>query len=741
MKLALALIGKDEEDNIKRLLESVKDGVEGVAYVDTGSTDNTKQVVIEHCFDNDIECFVQDFEWESDFSKARNKSFELAKKIDYDWLLWLDCDDVVEDIVGLRYGLQQLSPETDCVLLPYYYAWDSYGHPSVVHTRERLFRQGTNPIWENRKIHECINLTGYNVVKLNYPIFHRRTQRDIEIDSNRNVNLLKLEYNNKPDDPRTIFYYARELYHSGAYDRALELFKIRVSEKCLHGSYDERFASYMYMAEYYISVKQFAEALENLNKALLLHDDVPDCYFLRGICYEGLGKNKAAIHSYESAIRSDCHYRETTYEGQKGGLIGGFGVKLLSNIYRGVQGINTRYQLGIYLPRSYIEPLKKLEFLYHNIGLYKEALEICNLISEYSGRDAIIHDIHYLKDMAKRRIPHSVILEHIVKNGGLKLNIGSGSQKISGFFNIDKYDDRADIQSSLLDLELPSRCCKRINAFHFLEHLDVLEYMKTMYEISRIMIPKGIFEITVPDFEECSKELIKLYELEKQQKDDSPKNLLMINWYFKTIYGRQVTEGNIDLGQFHKKGFLQKFLEMEIQNLGFSIIKSEKYVDNDTPSLRLIAQKKLVVIFPQLEETFSNPSSRLRHALVYAQIKQWHKNNIHAVCSKGNLQQEINQCLPDVVIISQYGGEFNAIIERHKGEIKFIYDYSEDMGAFSSCYDTMKRCHVIVCCSSALADKVKNDLNVENQEVVVIPDMYEDRNTDELIKKLQIHQL
>ena len=85
-EISLCMIVKDEEDVIARCLDSVKDLVDEIIIVDTGSTDRTKEIVSKYTDK------IYDFEWVNDFSKARNFSFSKATK---DYILWLDADDII----------------------------------------------------------------------------------------------------------------------------------------------------------------------------------------------------------------------------------------------------------------------------------------------------------------------------------------------------------------------------------------------------------------------------------------------------------------------------------------------------------------------------------------------------------------------------------------------------------------------------------------------------------------------
>ncbi|MFN4190550.1 MAG: glycosyltransferase, partial [Pseudothermotoga sp.] len=60
------MIVKDEENNIRRALDSIKNVVDEIVVVDTGSSDNTPNIVREY---TDKLYFHP---WKNDFSEARN---------------------------------------------------------------------------------------------------------------------------------------------------------------------------------------------------------------------------------------------------------------------------------------------------------------------------------------------------------------------------------------------------------------------------------------------------------------------------------------------------------------------------------------------------------------------------------------------------------------------------------------------------------------------------------------------
>ena len=86
MKLSLCMIVRDEEKVLARCLDSVKDAVDEIVIVDTGSSDNTAALAKRYTR------AVFPLAWTDDFSAARNFSFEKATG---DYLMWLDADDAI----------------------------------------------------------------------------------------------------------------------------------------------------------------------------------------------------------------------------------------------------------------------------------------------------------------------------------------------------------------------------------------------------------------------------------------------------------------------------------------------------------------------------------------------------------------------------------------------------------------------------------------------------------------------
>jgi tetratricopeptide (TPR) repeat protein len=86
MDLSLCMIVKNEEASLPQALSSVKEVVDEMIILDTGSTDRTAEIAKE------FGASVYHFEWCNDFSAARN---EALKYVQGQWVLVLDADEVL----------------------------------------------------------------------------------------------------------------------------------------------------------------------------------------------------------------------------------------------------------------------------------------------------------------------------------------------------------------------------------------------------------------------------------------------------------------------------------------------------------------------------------------------------------------------------------------------------------------------------------------------------------------------
>lgn len=92
IKIALVIMVKDEEKRILTTLKSIKNQVDGIVMLDTGSTDQTISISKSFALENNLSFHLKKKTFQ-DFSTTRNIMLKFAKKFDYTHLFLLDCND------------------------------------------------------------------------------------------------------------------------------------------------------------------------------------------------------------------------------------------------------------------------------------------------------------------------------------------------------------------------------------------------------------------------------------------------------------------------------------------------------------------------------------------------------------------------------------------------------------------------------------------------------------------------
>lgn len=210
--ISLCMIVKNEEDILSRCLDSVKNIVDEVIIIDTGSTDNTKAIASKYT-DR-----IFDFQWIDDFAAARNAAFTNATM---DYILWLDADDVIEDddykkFIELK---ETIDFSVDSVTMNYNLGFDEYGNVAFSTKRNRLVKREKNFRWIGA-VHEYLEVYG-NIMHSEVAITHR----SLSHDSDRNLNIYEKRLKEGENfSPRDLYYFANELLDHKIYERAADFY-------------------------------------------------------------------------------------------------------------------------------------------------------------------------------------------------------------------------------------------------------------------------------------------------------------------------------------------------------------------------------------------------------------------------------------------------------------------------------------------------------------------------------------
>lgn len=209
--ISLCMIVKDEEKVLRRCLDSVKDLVDEIVIVDTGSTDGTRQIAASYTDK------VYDFKWIHDFSAARNFAFSKAA---CDYIYSADADEVINEENREKFKIlkQTLLPEVEIVQM-YYGNQLSFGtiYNYDRELRPKLFKRIRTFEWIE-PIHETVRLNPVvydSDVEITHLPQESHTGRDLQAFKRQIAKEGRLS-------ERLFNLYAKELFVSGSNQDFLE---------------------------------------------------------------------------------------------------------------------------------------------------------------------------------------------------------------------------------------------------------------------------------------------------------------------------------------------------------------------------------------------------------------------------------------------------------------------------------------------------------------------------------------
>jgi glycosyltransferase involved in cell wall biosynthesis len=203
------MITRDNETTLPSALASVAPWADELVVVDTGSKDGTIDIA------RSFGARVFEFTWCDDFGEARNAALSHCRG---EWVFHLDSDETLDSASGppLRTLVESSG---DPIVRGYFLNYSPRGDVSD-RIRTSLLRRSVT--WEGR-IHEmaCLNMfnaDGEIQIKDSGLVIHHSGYDDPDLlqrKSARNLRLLRIENDERPNNPRTLYYLSGELLRNG----------------------------------------------------------------------------------------------------------------------------------------------------------------------------------------------------------------------------------------------------------------------------------------------------------------------------------------------------------------------------------------------------------------------------------------------------------------------------------------------------------------------------------------------
>ncbi|MBI2660520.1 glycosyltransferase, partial [Candidatus Woesearchaeota archaeon] len=295
--ISLCMITKNEEKYLEQCLNSVKDIVDEIIIVDTGSTDKTKEIAKK------FNAKVYDFKWSDDFSAARNESLKHATK---DWILVIDADEVIEeqDLKKIKNSIEEgdfagFSLEQHSYLNKFFEGAvkndSNFGLAKdyqfyIPHFLVRLFRNKLG-FYFRHKVHELIEDSirekGLKYKKLDAVLHHFGSVKDEKVISGKAEDYSKMimeQLQEEPESARYNYQAARMFLGKNDFSNALKYFEKAAK---INPNYKLVFSE---IAKIYLQMNDKNRAIEYFKKSMRQNHDNPSPANNLAVVYMSIGR-------------------------------------------------------------------------------------------------------------------------------------------------------------------------------------------------------------------------------------------------------------------------------------------------------------------------------------------------------------------------------------------------------------------------------------------------------------------
>ena len=281
LPISVCIIGKNEEKFIEGCLQHLVPYDWEIIFVDTGSTDKTREIATKYTEK------VYDFEWIKDFSAARNFA---ASKATRDWILAIDCDEYVEkfDVEALAKMLKSY-PDSSAFVDIHNLSDDMehYTKTPVYRLYPKIFFHFVNAIHEQLVRIDKKPATSFHSGIVAKHFGYISSQTDLEKKNKRNLELLLEIIKKEPDNPYHYFQAGISYMNLRDYDSAVTYFT-----KATEYDVDPKI-SWVKELIYYYGITLINAGLSSVALGLEgVYEDfkqVPEYIYLMGLIYAANG--------------------------------------------------------------------------------------------------------------------------------------------------------------------------------------------------------------------------------------------------------------------------------------------------------------------------------------------------------------------------------------------------------------------------------------------------------------------
>lgn len=298
--ISLCMIVKNEARILGRCLDSVQGAVDEMVVVDTGSTDGTPDIARRYG------ARIVNEPWRDHFARARNAGLAHARG---DWILFLDADEQLDPEDRPKVWEAVRDAGCEAVLVQVHNYAGPRREEAVINPVVRLFRNRPEYRFEGR-IHEqitpsiCRRRPDAPFLLTDIRIHHDGYRPEVVQSKGkiaRNVRLLHMELEERPEEPFLWYNLGVEYLRLGKIEAALEAFRqarMRVDPETAFWAH----LIFKYEARCLHALDRPAEAASVCEEGLKHYPAYTDLYFWRGAYLLEDGRWGAAAESLRRAV-------------------------------------------------------------------------------------------------------------------------------------------------------------------------------------------------------------------------------------------------------------------------------------------------------------------------------------------------------------------------------------------------------------------------------------------------------